>query len=251
MTPERTKDLLQQYGVGPIQFSGSNDALYERHLTFDNVVDVKKATVREQFEAAAHAIRDIVSQRWLLTEKTYAEKNPKRVYYLSMEFLLGRSFANNITNALLHPLAAEAAKNKGLDPLAVNEMEPDAGLGNGGLGRLAACFIDSMATMEIPGMGYGLRYEYGIFKQTIVDGWQREQPDNWLRRPDPWEVVASGRSGRGKTELYLRASRGHAASHHRSAVGSPRHPVRSSGHWLRGENHQYASAMGGGHAGYL
>jgi len=189
MTPERTKDLLQQYGVGPIQFSGSNDALYERHLTFDNVVDVKKATVREQFEAAAHAIRDIVSQRWLLTEKTYAEKNPKRVYYLSMEYLLGRSFANNITNSLLRPLATERQKQLGLDPLALSESEPDAGLGNGGLGRLAACFIDSMATMEIPGMGYGLRYEYGIFKQTIVDGWQREQPDNWLRRPDPWEVV--------------------------------------------------------------
>ena len=158
-------------------------------MTFDNVVDVKKATVREQFEAAAHAIRDIVSQRWLLTERTYAEKNPKRVYYLSMEYLLGRSFANNMTNALLRPLAAECQKQLGLDPLALSESEPDAGLGNGGLGRLAACFIDSMATMEIPGMGYGLRYEYGIFKQTIVDGWQREQPDNWLRRPDPWEVV--------------------------------------------------------------
>ena len=189
MTPERTKDLLQQYGVGPIQFSGTHDALYERHLIFDHLVDVKQADVRERFEAAARSVRDVISQRWLLTERTYAEKNPKRVYYLSMEFLLGRSFANNMTNALLQPLAAEVAKVKGLDPLALIEAEPDAGLGNGGLGRLAACFIDSMATMEIPGMGYGLRYEYGIFKQTIVDGWQREQPDNWLRRPDPWEVV--------------------------------------------------------------
>ncbi|HEX8751111.1 MAG TPA: glycogen/starch/alpha-glucan phosphorylase, partial [Nitrospira sp.] len=172
MKQESLKELLQQYGVGGIQFSGNNDALYERHLTFDNVVDVKKATGREQFEAAARAVRDIVSQRWLLTEKTYAEKNPKRVYYLSMEFLLGRSFANNVTNALLRPLAKERQKQLGLDPLALTEMEPDAGLGNGGLGRLAACFIDSMATMEIPGMGYGLRYEYGIFKQTIKDGWQ-------------------------------------------------------------------------------
>ncbi|HEX9155026.1 MAG TPA: glycogen/starch/alpha-glucan family phosphorylase, partial [Nitrospira sp.] len=147
------------------------------------------ADLRQQFEAAAHSIRDIISQRWLRTEDTYAKKNPKRVYYLSMEFLLGRSFANNIVNSLLYPFAMEAAKKKGLDPLALNEMEPDAGLGNGGLGRLAACFIDSMATMQIPGMGYGLRYEYGIFKQTIRDGWQCEQPDNWLRRPDPWEVV--------------------------------------------------------------
>ncbi len=188
MKQERTKELLQQYGVGPIQFSGTNDALYERHLTFDHVVDVKKASVRDQFEAAARAVRDIISQRWLLTERTYAEKNPKQVYYLSMEFLLGRSFANNMTNALLAPLVEQAAVRKGIDHLVVTETEPDAGLGNGGLGRLAACFIDSMATMEIPGMGYGLRYEYGIFKQTIQDGWQCEQPDNWLRYPDPWEV---------------------------------------------------------------
>ena len=127
MKQQSIKELLQQYGVGPIQFSGSNDALYERHLTFDNVVDVEKASVREQFEAATHAIRDIISQRWLLTEKTYAEKNAKRVYYLSMEFLLGRSLANNITNALLQPLAQEAVKKKGLDPLRIYEMEPDAG----------------------------------------------------------------------------------------------------------------------------
>jgi glycogen phosphorylase len=189
MEKERLKELLEQYGCGPIQFTGTNDALYERHLTFDHVVDIKKADLREQFEAAAHSIRDIVSQRWLKTEKTYEQKNPKRVYYLSMEFLLGRSLANNVTNALLGSLAFEALKKRGLDTLALFEIEPDAGLGNGGLGRLAACFIDSMATMQIPGMGYGLRYEYGIFKQTIKDGWQCEQPDNWLRRPDPWEVA--------------------------------------------------------------
>ena len=186
---ERLNDLLEQYGCGPIQFSGTNDALYERHLIFDQVVDPKKADPRDQFEAAARSVRDVISQRWLQTEKTYERKNPKRVYYLSMEFLLGRSLANNVTNALLGPLAFEAMKKRGLDPLALADMEPDAGLGNGGLGRLAACFIDSMATLEIPGMGYGLRYEYGIFKQTIKDGWQFEQPDNWLRCPDPWEVA--------------------------------------------------------------
>ncbi|HZN45008.1 MAG TPA: glycogen/starch/alpha-glucan phosphorylase [Nitrospiraceae bacterium] len=186
---ERINEILQQYGVGPIQFSGTNDALYERHLIFDHVIDPKKADPREQFEAAARSVRDIISQRWLQTEKTYEQKNPKRVYYLSMEFLLGRSLANNVTNALLGPLMYEAMKKRGLDALALTETEPDAGLGNGGLGRLAACFIDSMATMQIPGMGYGLRYEYGIFKQTIKNGWQCEQPDNWLRRPDPWEVA--------------------------------------------------------------
>src|SRR5207244_5777467 len=113
----------------------------------------------------------------------------KRVYYVSMEFLIGRSTATNITNLLLDPLVQQAAQRKGLDWLGLVEEEPDAGLGNGGLGRLAACFLDSMATMQLPAMGYGLRYEYGIFRQTIENGWQREQPDNWLRRPDPWEVA--------------------------------------------------------------
>ena len=188
MKQETLKELLEQYGHGPIKFHGTSDALYERHLIFDHVIAPKKADQRDQFEAVARSLRDVISQRWLLTEKTYEEKNPKRVYYLSLEFLLGRSLANNITNALLNSLAFEAMQARGLDPLAVSEIEPDAGLGNGGLGRLAACFIDSMATMQIPGMGYGLRYEYGIFKQTIKDGWQYEQPDNWLRRPDPWEV---------------------------------------------------------------
>jgi starch phosphorylase len=134
-------------------------------------------------------VRDILSQRWVRTEETYARENPKRIYYLSMEFLIGRSLANNVTNLLLDPLAKQVAKQKNLNLTEVVEQEPDAGLGNGGLGRLAACFLDSMATMELPAMGYGLRYEYGMFKQTIKDGWQQEQPDNWLRRPDPWEVA--------------------------------------------------------------
>ena len=144
---------------------------------------------RERFEAFARSVRDILSQRWVHTEKAYERDNPKRVYYLSMEFLIGRSLANNVTNLLLDPVAKEAVKQEKIDWFELLEQEPDAGLGNGGLGRLAACFLESMATMQIPAMGYGLRYEYGIFKQTIQDGWQQELPDNWLRRPDPWEVV--------------------------------------------------------------
>jgi starch phosphorylase len=105
-----------------------------------------------------------------------------------MEYLIGRSLANNITNLLLNNVASQVVEQKYIDLLGLLEQEPDAGLGNGGLGRLAACFLDSMATMELPAMGYGLRYEYGIFKQTIKDGWQQEKPDNWLRRQDPWEV---------------------------------------------------------------
>ncbi len=144
---------------------------------------------RERYEAVARSVRDILSQRWINTEKTYERVNPKRVYYLSMEFLIGRSLANNVTNLLLDDVTKEAIKREKLDWFELLEQEPDAGLGNGGLGRLAACFLDSMATMQIPAMGYGLRYEYGIFKQAIKDGWQQELPDNWLRRPDPWEVA--------------------------------------------------------------
>jgi starch phosphorylase len=182
-------DLLSQYGCGPIQFSGHTDALYERHLLFDDIVAPTAAGVREQFEAAARSARDILSQRWVRTQSTYDGENPKRVYYLSMEFLIGRSLTNNVTNLLLDPFVKRAAEQKNLDWLGVIEQEPDAGLGNGGLGRLAACFLDSMATMQLPAIGYGLRYEYGMFKQSIQDGWQHEQPDNWLRRQDPWEVA--------------------------------------------------------------
>jgi len=180
--------LLEQYG-GPVKFTGTEDALYERHLVFDNVMEETTIGARERFEAIARSVRDILSQRWVRTEQTYQRENPKRVYYLSLEFLIGRSLANNVTNLLLDEYTKEAVKQKNLDWLELLDQEPDAGLGNGGLGRLAACFLDSMATMQIPAMGYGLRYEYGIFKQSIEDGWQQESPDNWLRRPDPWEVA--------------------------------------------------------------
>jgi hypothetical protein len=159
--------LLEQYGCGPVRFSGADEALYERHLLFDAVVDPALVGPRERYEAIARSVRDVLSQRWLHIEQTYARQNPKRVYYLSMEFLIGRSLANNIMNLQLEPAAKRFVDDRGLDGLALLEQEPDAGLGNGGLGRLAACFLDSMATLQLPVMGYGLRYEYGIFKQTI------------------------------------------------------------------------------------
>ena len=189
LTEAELGKLIQQYGCGPVRLTGTDEALYERHLIFDNVMDMSAIGTRERFEAIAHSVRDVLSQRWIHTEKTYERQNPKRVYYLSMEFLIGRSLSNNVTNLLLDPVAKAAIKDKKLDWFELLEQEPDAGLGNGGLGRLAACFLDSMATMQIPAMGYGLRYEYGMFKQSIQEGWQHELPDNWLRRPDPWEVA--------------------------------------------------------------
>ena len=194
--------LSARYGCGPVQFSGTDEALYERHLLFDSCVDLAAATARDRFEALARSVRDVLSQRWLLTEKTYAEQNPKRLYYLSMEFLIGRSLANNVVNLLLAPITDQFVEDKKLNLLEILEQEPDAGLGNGGLGRLAACFIESAATLQLPAMGYGLRYEYGIFKQSIQNGWQQETPDNWLRSPDPWEVARPNE----KVEISLACS---------------------------------------------
>ena len=194
--------LLKRYGCGPIPFVGTENALYERHLVFDRGINPKAASSRERFEAFSRSIRDILAQRWVLTNQTYEQANAKRIYYLSMEFLIGRSLANNVSNLLLDPLVREALEDKGLDWLELVEQEPDAGLGNGGLGRLAACFLDSMATMQLPATGYGLRYEYGIFKQAIVNGWQQENPDNWLRETDPWEIARAQE----KVEVKLNCS---------------------------------------------
>jgi glycogen phosphorylase len=180
--------LTSQYGMGTANFATTLHGLYERHLLFDNGVDPTVTNARQHYEAFARSVRDILAQRWVHTRKVYHQANPKRIYYLSMEFLIGRSLTNNIINLMLDPLLQDVINQKDLDWLALVQKEPDAGLGNGGLGRLAACFLDSMATMQLPAMGYGLRYEYGMFKQTIQDGWQHEVPDNWLRHPDPWEV---------------------------------------------------------------
>jgi glycogen phosphorylase len=199
---EQIAKLRRQYAYDQIESEGDAGALYEGHLVFDDVIDRASAGARDQFAAIARSVRDILSQRWLKTESTYRQVDPKRVYYLSMEFLIGRSLANNVTNLLIDPLVRPVVKEQKLDWLALLETEPDAGLGNGGLGRLAACFLDSMATMQLPAIGYGLRYEYGMFKQTISNGWQQEQPDNWLRFEDPWEVVRP----QDKVEIKLNCS---------------------------------------------
>src|SRR5271154_1425938 len=181
--------LRTQYGCGPIQLTGTGDAFYERHLVFDYIIDPSAVGARERFMAVARSVRDILSQRWVKTKKTYLQANPKRVYYLSIEYLIGRSLANNVSNLLLDPVVQQAANANRIDWRELIDQEPDAGLGNGGLGRLAACFLDSMATMQLPATGYGLRYEYGMFKQSIANGWQQENADNWLRDADPWEIA--------------------------------------------------------------
>ena len=197
------------HDFGSVPFSGRADALFERHLLSDAVVEPSAAYDRQRFEALARSVRDLLSRRWIKTQRTYDQQNPKRIYYLSMEFLIGRSLANNVMNLMLRPLIERSRRSEdSLDWLGLVEQEPDAGLGNGGLGRLAACFLDSMATLQLPAMGYGLRYEYGIFRQSIENGWQREHPDNWLRRHDPWEVVAPQRGRRGQLGCTFEMHRG-------------------------------------------
>ena len=128
-------------------------------------------------------------------------------------------------NLLLDPFVKRIAEQKNVDWLGLIEQEPDAGLGNGGLGRLAACFLNSMATMQLPAMGYGLRYEYGIFKQTIQDGWQHEQPDNWLRRQDPWEVPRPNETVEVKLNCSIELHGGLAPRRPGPALRADRHPV--------------------------
>src|SRR5687768_14160367 len=186
----RTSAAKKARPQGDVRFgdNGNNDA-YDRHLVFDHVVSVEQASQRERFEAVARSLRDLLTERWLLTQETYDRENPKRVYYLSMEFLMGRALVNNIINLGVEEFVrSDLQSDPRQDWKEVVETEPDAGLGNGGLGRLAACFVDSLATLQIPAIGYGLRYDYGIFRQEIVGGRQVEHPDPWLTRPDPWEV---------------------------------------------------------------
>ena len=151
--------------------------------------DAFNATDVNAFQALAYAARDRQTDRWFPTQDRYYRERVKRVYYLSLEFLLGRLLTNNVANLGAEPQYAEAMRRIGYELEELAERESDAGLGNGGLGRLAACFLDSAATLGLPFYGYGIRYEYGIFRQHIVDGHQMEAPDNWLRYGNPWEVA--------------------------------------------------------------
>uniref|UniRef100_A0AAY3ZYU5 Alpha-1,4 glucan phosphorylase n=1 Tax=Denticeps clupeoides TaxID=299321 RepID=A0AAY3ZYU5_9TELE len=160
---------------------------FNRHLHFTLVKDRNVATPRDYYFALAHTVRDHLVGRWIRTQQFYYETDPKRVYYLSLEFYMGRTLQNTMINLGLQNACDEAIYQLGLDMEDLEEMEEDAGLGNGGLGRLAACFLDSMATQGLAAYGYGIRYEYGIFNQKIKDGWQVEEADDWLRYGNPWE----------------------------------------------------------------
>jgi len=161
---------------------------FENHLLYTMAKDQYSATKLDLYKSLAATVKDQLVKRWIQTQQSYYKTDAKRVYYLSLEFLMGRALGNNLMNLKLVDEARAALEQAGYSPEDLQELEWDAGLGNGGLGRLAACFLDSMATMELPGYGYGIRYEYGIFHQHIRDGYQVETPDNWLRYGNVWEI---------------------------------------------------------------
>ena len=150
--------------------------------------NLEEADAQQIFQAVSYAIKDRIVENWMETQKAYEKEDPKMVYYMSMEFLMGRALGNNLINLKAYKPVAEALEELGLDLNLIEDQEPDAALGNGGLGRLAACFLDSLATLGYPAYGCGIRYRYGMFKQEIRDGYQVEVPDNWLMNGNPFEL---------------------------------------------------------------
>ncbi|HKE96862.1 MAG TPA: glycogen/starch/alpha-glucan phosphorylase, partial [Povalibacter sp.] len=165
-----------------------------KHAFLDNLFYIQGkfpalATRNDYYQALAYAVRDRMLQRWISTAAAYTRQGSRTVAYFSAEFLMGPHLGNNLINLGIYEEVRQAITELGLNFEELLQQEDEPGLGNGGLGRLAACFIDSLATLEIPALGYGIRYEFGIFHQEIVDGWQMERTDKWLRFGNPWEIV--------------------------------------------------------------
>ncbi len=190
--------------VEPTDVEGLKQALVNR-LIYSIGKDPLQTTNRDWFLALAQVVRDHMTLRWMETMRGYYLGNVKRVYYLSMEFLIGRTLRNSLLNMGFYEQFNQAIEEMGMELDSLRYMEEEAGLGNGGLGRLAACFLDSLATMHLPGFGYGIRYEYGMFSQAIENGYQIERPDTWLRYGNPWEFA--------RTEVLYRVQfRGHVSA---------------------------------------
>jgi starch phosphorylase len=189
--PERDLGWVEPYKVTtPEEFLDQ----VKRHVRYTLAKEWATLSLENMLVAVSLAVRDLIVERLIETERRYQKADAKRVYYLSMEFLVGRSLGNNLTNLDIYELCRDALENLGYDLEEIREVERDAALGNGGLGRLAACFLDSLATMDLPGFGYGINYEYGLFRQEIRDGYQVEQPDAWRSRPSPWLIDRSDES---------------------------------------------------------
>ncbi|MGE9296458.1 MAG: glycogen/starch/alpha-glucan phosphorylase, partial [Puniceicoccales bacterium] len=161
----------------------------EENLIHTLARDASTAKPRDWWLATCHALNDRILERYIATQGVHNKNNVRRVYYLSLEYLMGRLTENNLVNCGMFEIAEQALKELGMDLRSIEQEELDMGLGNGGLGRLAACFLDSLATLDYPAIGYGIHYEFGLFRQEFVDGHQMERPDAWMRHGNPWHIV--------------------------------------------------------------
>ncbi len=200
--------------VDPLDVAALKQDLINR-LIYSIGKDPIETTARDWFLALAQVVRERMTLRWMETMRDYYLHDVKRVYYLSLEFLIGRTLCDSLLNMGFYDEFRQAVEDVGMDMEAIRFMEEEVGLGNGGLGRLAACFLDSLATMHLPGFGYGIRYEYGMFTQSIENGYQIERPDNWLRYGNPWEFA--------RTEVIYRVYFHGRVVGHRDAQGRLRH----------------------------
>ncbi|MGC1480440.1 MAG: glycogen/starch/alpha-glucan phosphorylase, partial [Chthoniobacterales bacterium] len=164
-------------------------ALISNQLTYSLARDRSTATNRDWWLATSKAVQALIIERMIATQAALHENNVKRVYYLSLEFLMGRLYSNSLYSAGVNEEVEKALVELGLEPDEIRHEEYDMGLGNGGLGRLAACFLDSLATLDLPAVGYGIHYKYGLFRQEFVNGHQVEHPDDWMKFGTPWEIV--------------------------------------------------------------
>ena len=201
----RKDPLPKDAGPGPTKQKFTSDFL--RHLFYTQGRVLEMATPNDLYMAVAYAVRNQLLERWLHTVRNYDKPGVRVVSYLSAEFLVGPHLENNLVNLGIYDEVCESLKDLGLDLRKIIEQEEEPGLGNGGLGRLAACYLDSLATLEVPAVGYGIRYEFGIFDQQIQDGWQKEVTDSWLRLGNPWEIhrpeIAYHVKFGGHTEAYF------------------------------------------------
>ena len=188
-SPDLLSETSDNKGPGsyfPETAQSIQDSIIHHLMSFQGR-DPERSGASDIYKALAFTVRDIMVEKWIKTQKTFYAKEKKRVYYLSLEFLIGRSLGNSIINLGLYDEVSKAVEGMGYSMEEIREQEEDAALGNGGLGRLAACFMDSIATLKIPAYGYGIRYEYGLFNQQLINGYQVERPDNWLQYGTPWE----------------------------------------------------------------
>ena len=225
---DRFNELRQQYGCGPVQFSGADEALYNRHLLFDDVIDPFKATPREQFEAMARSLRDVISQRWLLTEKTYEEKNPKRVYYLSMEFLLGRSLANNAVNARLADVVLELSEARATSIPRCSRRSPTPGWATADSAGWPPASSTPWPRCASRRWATACATSTASSSRPSTTAGNPSSPTTGCAARSMGGGTAGG-SGRSEAELLVRAAGGRAAADPRAAVGAARHPVRPAG----------------------